>query len=95
MEITWDERKRATNLRTHSLDFADVSHRFEFSDAVVEPAHPSGGRPRFKMVGRLDGDLVAFIFSPLGTEAISLISLRRASRKERSRYDQRQQAFDS
>jgi len=40
-------------------------------------------RPRFRAIGWLADDLVTLIFSPLGAEAISVISLRPASRAER------------
>jgi uncharacterized DUF497 family protein len=43
-----------------------------------------------KVIGELGGRIVvAAIITPLGQEAISLISLRRASRSERRRYDAR------
>lgn len=71
------------------MDFADAHDRFEWADAVVEAAKPgTDGRPRFLAVGFLDGQLVSLVFAPVGSEAISAISLRRASRSERSRYDQ-------
>jgi len=83
MIITWDEPKRLANLDKHGLDFSMIGLDF-FSDAVVLPAKSA----RFKAIGRLDGILVVvLIFAPLGQEAISIISLRRAKAKERSRLD--------
>lgn len=80
MRIVWDEPKRLTNLAKHGLDFADLSLDF-FQGAYVEPAQ--GGR--FKAVGEIDGRLVvAVVFKLLGSEALSVISLRRANRKERT-----------
>ena len=87
MMITWDEPKRATNLRTHGLDFADIESGFEWDTAVVAPSHPGrDGRTRFLMLGYLHGKLRALVFSPLGNEAIAVISLRPVSRKERKSY---------
>jgi hypothetical protein len=55
----------------------------------VSESHPGqDGRARFAAIGLLDGDLVTLVFAPLGTEAVSAISLRKASRKERNRYAQ-------
>jgi len=89
MEIVWDEPKRDRNLRSHGLDFAAARDRFDFAGAWIEPSYPGkDGRARFIAVGPLDGDIVTLVFSRLGTEAISLISLRRASRKERKRHEQ-------
>lgn len=89
MEIVWDEPKRLRNLRDHGFDFVDVRDRFAFNEAVIMPAHPGrDGRRRLKAIGPLDTRLIAVIFSPLGTEGISLISARRASRGERRLYDE-------
>lgn len=79
MKITWDEPKRETNLKARGLDFAALDLEF-FAGSVVLPAKQN----RFKAIGRFDGTILAVIFKPLGTEAISVISMRRASRKERS-----------
>lgn len=79
MKIVWDEPKRETNLAKHGMDFADLTLEF-FRDAKVGPAKAD----RFVAVGELDGRMViAVIFRPLGFEALSVISMRPASTKER------------
>ncbi|WP_144769079.1 BrnT family toxin [Methylobacterium dankookense] len=89
MLMVWDEPKREANLAKHGLDFADARERFEWQTALVEVTKPGrGGSARYLAVGFLDGQLVALVFGLLGTEAVSAISLRRASRAERSRYDE-------
>jgi len=81
MRIVYDEVKRQTNLKKHRLDFADLDESF-FRDAWLEPARNG----RFKAVGMFEGRLVvAVIAKPLGTEAISVISMRPAKRQERKR----------
>lgn len=90
MEYVWDEAKRQSNLHIHQLDFADI-RRFDWTHAVLRPTYPSAqGSRRFKAIGFLDGDLVAAVFSGLGREAVSLISLRSASRSERREYAESQ-----
>ena len=80
MLITFDETKRQTNLIKHGLDFADLTLQF-FEAAVVFEA----AQDRFKALGEFAGELVvAVVFKPLGTEALTIISMRPASRKERS-----------
>ena len=80
MVITWDERKRLSNLDKHGLDFADLTLEF-FETARLGSAK----RERYLAVGELDGDTaIVVIFALLGTEAISVISMRRANRRERS-----------
>jgi uncharacterized protein len=72
----------------HGLDLADAE-TFDWEAALVLPGYPGNDRrPRYRAIGRLHGDLVALVFSPLGTEAIAVISLRRASRRERQLYEE-------
>ena len=79
MMIVWDEPKRQINLTKHGLDFADLTLDF-FKTAQIETAK----QKRFLAVGRLEGvAIIAVVFRPLGSEAISVISMRRASKIER------------
>lgn len=83
MLIVWDEPKRLANLDKHGLDFALVDLDF-FAGAVVIQAK----KRRFKAIGYLDGVLtVVVVFAPLGQEAVSIVSLRRAKASERSLLD--------
>lgn len=83
MPITWDERKRELNIAKHGLDFALAESEFEFESAL----YTSVANDRVKAIGRFEGRLSVLIFKPLGEEAISLISLRPASKKEREAYE--------
>jgi hypothetical protein len=88
MKIVWDEPKRQSNIATHGLDLADAE-LFDWEGAIVVSGHSGAtGRSRFRATGWLRNDLVTLVFSPLGTEAISVISLRPASRAERKLYDE-------
>jgi uncharacterized DUF497 family protein len=88
VKIIWDEPKRQANIATHGLDLADAE-LFEWEGAIVIPGHRSAsGQARFRAIGWLRNELVAVVFSQLGTEAVSVISLGRASRAERRLYDQ-------
>ena len=79
MKIVWDEPKRITNLESRGLDFAALTVEF-FETATVVPAKLD----RFMAIGEFNGEIIlAVVFRPLGSEAISVISMRRASRKER------------
>jgi len=46
-------------------------------------------RSRFKAVGWLGERFITIVFAELGTEAISIISMRAASRKERKQYEEK------
>ncbi len=80
MDIVWDERKRTQNQAKHGLDFADLDLAF-FLDAHLVPAKQN----RLLAIGELNGQIViAVVFAALGSEALSVISMRPASRKERT-----------
>jgi uncharacterized protein len=81
MKVVWDERKRHQNIAKHGLDFASLTSEF-FENARIEDAK-SG---RFLAVGEFGGvTIIAVVFRPLGSEALSIISMRRASKAERNR----------
>ena len=80
MKIVWDEPKRQRNLAKHHLDFESLTLAF-FERATIFQSL----RSRFIALGELNGQIVvAVVFVPLGTEALSVISMRPASRKERT-----------
>jgi len=76
--IVWDEPKRLQALAKRGLDFADLDEEF-FLKAAVVPAKAG----RSMAIGVIHGQVIAVVFSVLGSEAVSVISMRRASRKER------------
>jgi uncharacterized DUF497 family protein len=62
------------------MDFSTLTVEF-FENATVFP----GKEGRFVAVGEFAGQvIVAVVFKPLGSEALSVISMRPASRKERN-----------
>lgn len=77
--IVWDEPKRQTNLANDGLDFTDLDEWF-FLEAVTIPAKEG----RHMAIGRLHDGTIAVVFALLGDEGLSVISMRPASRKERS-----------
>jgi uncharacterized DUF497 family protein len=78
MRVVVDPPKRLANLDKHRMDMDELTEAF-FETAVIGPAH-SG---RYAAVNMFKGRLVTVIFKPLGTEALSPISMRPASKKER------------
>lgn len=78
MVIVWDEPKRVANLSKHGIDFADIGEGF-FLDAIIGPARNG----RYYAIGELGGTIIV-IFAFLGSEGISIVSARPASRKERN-----------
>lgn len=79
MKITYDNHKRQSNIAKHGYDFADLDGEF-FMSSLVIPAKED----RFMAIGVLRNGVIAVVFAHLGTEGISIISMRDASRKERN-----------
>jgi uncharacterized protein len=84
MRIVWDEPKREANLSKHRLDFADLDEIF-FDGALFLPSY---GR-RWRAIGETIQGVVSVVFVTLGTEAVSVISMRPASRYERKLHADR------
>lgn len=91
MVIVWDEPKRVANPEKHGLDFARFEAMLSEADVLVLPASESRtGRARLRLVlARPGGEFVAAILSPLGSEALALVSLRPASDQEKSAHGER------
>jgi uncharacterized DUF497 family protein len=82
MKIVWDEPKRLANLASHGMDFADLDETF-FEGSVFVPAKLG----RQIAIGRHRNGIILVVFVVLGTEGLSVVSMRRASRKERRLID--------
>ena len=83
MKIVWDEPKRLANIAKHDgLDFADLDELF-FEQSMIVPARGN----RLIAIGRLKDGVVVAVFVILGSEGVSVISMRPASAKERKLLD--------
>ena len=78
MLIFWDEPKRRSNIAKHGYDFADLEEGF-FLFTVVVPA----AKGRHMAIGKLANDVITVVFAYLGTEGLSIVSMRKADRNER------------
>lgn len=77
MRIIWDENKRQSNLEKHGFDFADLPLKF-FLNTTYKPVKNG----RYIVVNIYNGHKITVIFSIYGKEALSIISMRPASKKE-------------
>jgi uncharacterized DUF497 family protein len=87
MNYDWDEAKNAVNIRRHRIDFNEVE-RFEWETALVRTDHREDyGELRETAIGFI-GDVVhVLVFTERG-DAIRVISLRKATKRERMHYVQ-------
>jgi uncharacterized DUF497 family protein len=86
MRFEWDERKRLSNLEKHGLDFLDVAVVFEAAH-VEAPSTFRGEEQRFLTIGTFEGRYVTVVYT-IRSEAIRVISFRRARHEERQKYQE-------
>ena len=82
MKIVWDEPKRLANIEKHGLDFKALDGEFFLASAIRTAK--SG---RLMAIGRIVGGVVVVIFTRLGSEGISIVSMRPANQAERRLFD--------
>jgi uncharacterized protein len=82
MKILYDESKRRANIAKHGYDFAELTLEFFGASTIVPVKHG-----RLMAIGVLRNGIVAVVFARLGSQGISIISMRRASRKERAVHE--------
>ena len=86
VEITFDPRKNERNLRERGLSF-ELVEEFDFGSALYSiDTRKDYGEVRTRALGFIGVKLHALVFTARGG-ALRVISLRRANRKERSRYE--------
>jgi uncharacterized DUF497 family protein len=84
VKFEWDGNKRDVNLQKHGLDFVRASDLFEGPLAVEESKEMSVEK-RWVATGFLGDIAVSVVFTRRG-DVIRIISMRRARRNERARY---------
>ena len=85
MDYEWDPRKTAANRRKHGVAFSIIEN-FDWDTAlVVSDDRRDYGEPRWLALGMIDQRLYSLAFTIRG-DRIRLISLRAASRTERTLY---------
>ncbi|MGQ0742706.1 MAG: BrnT family toxin [Alphaproteobacteria bacterium] len=89
MKIEFDPAKSEKNARERGLPF-DLVEEFDFDSAlIVEDARKHYGELRYRAIGRMN-EVVAVMVFTMREEAVRVISLRLANRKERLKYEKTQ-----
>ena len=88
MHFEWDGAKALANLRKHGVTFEEASTVLRDPLSTTFPDPASAGEQRFVTIGTsARGRLLVVAHTERG-EALRLISARRATRRERSFYEQ-------
>lgn len=86
MVYEWDENKRLENLEKHGYDLAEGQLVYESPSKITVESHRPYER-RWLDIAEVSSEVVALSLTyTLRGDAVRCISLRKASRKERSLY---------
>lgn len=89
MAITFDPAKNARNIAERGLSFERVVDLDWDTAVIIEDTRRDYGELRLQVMARLDGRLHAVVVTPRG-EDLHVISVRRANRREVSRYGKKE-----
>jgi len=89
MRFEWDEQKRKTNIRRHGFDFADAKQVFAGPMLVRLDMRQDYGEDRWIGIGITHGRVVVVVYTEQDNgETIRIISLRKALKHERKRFEE-------
>jgi hypothetical protein len=83
----WDEAKNRANIRKHGLDFADAEEMFRGILLVDPDVRKDYEERRWIGTGTVRGRTAVVVFVERSPEVIRIISLRKATSRERERYE--------
>jgi uncharacterized protein len=86
MIFEWDEIKNRSNLRKDGLDLADAKEMFRGVIIADPDTSEDYGEKRWVGLGMIGDRVTYVVFAERGSETIRIISLRKASRRERKAY---------
>jgi uncharacterized DUF497 family protein len=91
MRFDWDDRKDASNLRKHGIDFDTASLAFDDPLHLLILDHEVDGEQRWQLIG-MAADVALLVVVPtsrndVDDELVRIISARKAEPYERRRYE--------
>lgn len=87
MKFEWDEEKNKENIRKHGFDFADAWEIFEAPMRTALDLRKDYGEDRWNGIGFLGNRIVVVIFTYRNENTIRMISLRKALKNERKKFE--------
>jgi uncharacterized DUF497 family protein len=88
VNFEWDEDKNQENIQKHGLDFADAWEIFEAPMRTTFDARADYGEDRWTGIGFLANRIVVVVFTERGAGTIRIISLRKALKHEREKFEE-------
>ena len=87
MKFEWDAAKNRANLRKHGFDFREAEEIFRGALLAEPDMREDYGERRWTGLGITRGLTVHVVFSERGPDTIRIISLRKATTRERKEYE--------
>lgn len=88
MKFEWDEHKNTENIRKHGFDFADAWDVFQYPLFVMLDDREHYEEDRWIGIGMMSsGIVVVLAFAEREQETVRIISMRKATKNERTRYE--------
>ena len=88
MKFEWDENKSVANLSKHGIDFNAGKELWEDEDRI-QIQTPSPIENRYILIGNIGDKIWAAVYTPRNN-AIRIISVRRARKKEARIYEKKE-----
>jgi uncharacterized protein len=87
VKFEWDEQKNQENIRKHGLDFADAFKMFEGPMLAALDTRTNYGEDRWIGIAFLRNIVAVVVYTERG-DVVRIISLRKALKHERGRFEQ-------
>jgi len=87
VKFEWNPVKNRVNIRKHGLDFADAEEMFGGLLVVDPDTKEDYGESRWIGIGTIRGRTVHVVFTQSDQYTIRIISLRKATARERKEYE--------
>ena len=87
MKYEWDEQKNQSNLRKHGYSFKNAIEIFDGPMLIDLDDRFDYGEDRWIGIGRLRSQIVVVVYTEPDDGTIRIISLRKALKNERTRYE--------
>ena len=87
MQFEWDEEKSRENIRKHDLDFADAPEIFDAPMLTNLDGREDYGEDRWVGIGFLRNVVVVVVYTET-EDVIRVISLRKALKHERTKFEE-------
>ena len=87
MRFVWDAAKRRENLAKHGIDFREAPEVFDGPMLVALDNREDYGEDRFIGLGSIKSRVVVIVYSEPEENTVRVISLRKANKNERERFD--------